>query len=769
MTGISGMSGMGITIQDGVTSINSKSGAITLESTGGSVTITTPDSSHINLEVAAGGAIIEGNAAIGGGTAGAGGTLINILDTVSFWDYFPNDNVSGTDYTADFQTFLRMANLLALTLRNQTSDSTIASGVVRVVCPRFEIGLSSPLVVPEYVALDMPGTDFRRLGSTGQYHTAVNSDYTSGGGTMVVASVSGLLATPFYIRVGNEILQVTGNAGTTLNVTGAQLGTSAANHLAATAVNSIFTTYNGDTATKSFTNLCLPTLIFVPHSHNLSIVQPYCNSTGTDRGSGIFAGKNWLPSTATKVSGGTGYTVNDVLTMAQPSAASYVAPQITVNSVDGSGVILTFTLTRFGSYALPPVLQNLQWTVANGFTGSIAAGNKGKVFTADGSGVFVTSGGTGTGATFSIGWTADFVLNGTDYQYGAFIESNMYLGDVAVAQSTTSATVDPTFGHTFCLGIGGLQYVMREVTTGFGQYGVWFSGCTDCFWQNLNPVDAVTTAIRIGSGGGSLRGLVTIDTPAGSAIWQDIADNVNLWGDVFSASTSDLTGSGGAIVLGGNGGGVATLNSNVNYDLSFYGIGKAAGFPAMSIANTIDSNFRFKIANKGKAGTAKTPLTTSFAAFGSNVTNCTISGSIEGATSITSGTIDPTVSINTWDATAKQRVTKENLLLSTGYVESTVFANGNSGTSFALNLDNGPLQSITISGAVAITQTTPTNPGKYTIVITQDGSGHIYSLAGIKWVGGSPPAYSTAASKIDAISLIWDGTNFYGMAGIAFA
>lgn len=102
-------------------------------------------------------------------------------------------------------------------------------------------------------------------------------------------------------------------------------------------------------------------------------------------------------------------------------------------------------------------------------------------------------------------------------------------------------------------------------------------------------------------------------------------------------------------------------------------------------------------------------------------------------------------------------------------IEEAVFANGNSGTSKAINLDNGNLQSVTITGNVAMTLTAPTHPGKMTLIVTQDGTGHTYSIAGLLFPGGVAPTYSTAANKIDVISIIWDGTNFYGMGGIAFA
>lgn len=107
--------------------------------------------------------------------------------------------------------------------------------------------------------------------------------------------------------------------------------------------------------------------------------------------------------------------------------------------------------------------------------------------------------------------------------------------------------------------------------------------------------------------------------------------------------------------------------------------------------------------------------------------------------------------------------------VSTGVIEEHLYANGNSGTSLAVNLDNGNLQSVTITGAVAITQTTPTHPGKYTLIVTQDGIGHVYSLSGVKTANGAGLTYSTAASKIDIISIIYDGTNFYAQSAVAFA
>jgi len=104
-----------------------------------------------------------------------------------------------------------------------------------------------------------------------------------------------------------------------------------------------------------------------------------------------------------------------------------------------------------------------------------------------------------------------------------------------------------------------------------------------------------------------------------------------------------------------------------------------------------------------------------------------------------------------------------------GAIEQAVYSNGNSGTSLALNLDNGNKQSVTITGAVTMTLSAPTHPGSFTLIITQDGTGHTYSFSGVKWAGGSQPTWSTAASAKDVVSLVYDGTNWYGSGSTAFA
>lgn len=83
-----------------------------------------------------------------------------------------------------------------------------------------------------------------------RYSSTVNSSYTAGGTSLVVASATGLPngASDYYIIVqaegGNteEVFHVTSRSGTTLTVAGAQAGTSASNHgVGAVVIGSIMT------------------------------------------------------------------------------------------------------------------------------------------------------------------------------------------------------------------------------------------------------------------------------------------------------------------------------------------------------------------------------------------------------------------------------------------------------------------------------------------------------------------------------------------------
>lgn len=132
----------------------------------------------------------------------------------------------------------------------------------------------------------------------------------------------------------------------------------------------------------------------------------------------------------------------------------------------------------------------------------------------------------------------------------------------------------------------------------------------------------------------------------------------------------------------------------------------------------------------------------------------------------TGGTVAYTSTANTFSGLQTMAA---GAYVSAGAIETLVYDNGNSGTSKSINLDNGNWQKVAITGAVAITLTAPTHPGKVTLKATQDATGHIYSIAGVTTAGGAGLTLSTAANKVDIISLLWDGATWFAQAQAGFS
>lgn len=53
--------------------------------------------------------------------------------------------------------------------------------------------------------------------------------------------------------------------------------------------------------------------------------------------------------------------------------------------------------------------------------------------------------------------------------------------------------------------------------------------------------------------------------------------------------------------------------------------------------------------------------------------------------------------------------------------------------------------------------------GKSFILLLKTGAGSFTStFTGVKWAGGTAPTITTTASKMDIITFVADGTNWYG-------
>lgn len=96
---------------------------------------------------------------------------------------------------------------------------------------------------------------------------------------------------------------------------------------------------------------------------------------------------------------------------------------------------------------------------------------------------------------------------------------------------------------------------------------------------------------------------------------------------------------------------------------------------------------------------------------------------------------------------------------------------GNSGTAITLNLANGNVQKLTLTGNCTITLTSPASGAmrSLTLLVFQDATGSrtITWPGTVKWGNAGAPTLTTTASKMDMISLftVDGGTNWYGALG----
>ena len=97
----------------------------------------------------------------------------------------------------------------------------------------------------------------------------------------------------------------------------------------------------------------------------------------------------------------------------------------------------------------------------------------------------------------------------------------------------------------------------------------------------------------------------------------------------------------------------------------------------------------------------------------------------------------------------------------TDYVETRFTAN--SSTSITLNLANGTMQDITLTGSPTITMPTAT-AGKSFLLMLRTGTGsYTVTWSTVKWAGGTAPTLTSTASRMDIFSFMSDGTNWYGV------
>lgn len=101
----------------------------------------------------------------------------------------------------------------------------------------------------------------------------------------------------------------------------------------------------------------------------------------------------------------------------------------------------------------------------------------------------------------------------------------------------------------------------------------------------------------------------------------------------------------------------------------------------------------------------------------------------------------------------------------------------NSGTAYTIDLENGNVHEVTLTGNCTFTFSNPPATGKagsFTLILKQDGTGSRTTTwpASVDWTGGNAPVLSSGASEVDVLTFLTTdgGTTWYGMvAGLNFS
>jgi hypothetical protein len=96
------------------------------------------------------------------------------------------------------------------------------------------------------------------------------------------------------------------------------------------------------------------------------------------------------------------------------------------------------------------------------------------------------------------------------------------------------------------------------------------------------------------------------------------------------------------------------------------------------------------------------------------------------------------------------------------YQETSVTAN--TGTAYTINIANGTVQILTLTGNCTFTFPTATAGKGFTLLLRQDGTGSrtVTWPAAVKWPGNTAPTVTATASRMDKYVFVADGANWIG-------
>ena len=125
------------------------------------------------------------------------------------------------------------------------------------------------------------------------------------------------------------------------------------------------------------------------------------------------------------------------------------------------------------------------------------------------------------------------------------------------------------------------------------------------------------------------------------------------------------------------------------------------------------------------------------------------------------------------DYPAGKAVSTDNAVTMTNKtIEAGTFTNGyteevgtaNTSTAYTIDLANGSIQNLTLTGTCTYTFPTATAGKSFLLIQKQDGTGSrtVTWPAAVNWPSSTAPTLTATASKADVFAFTADGTNWYG-------
>ena len=249
-----------------------------------------------------------------------------------------------------------------------------------------------------------------------------------------------------------------------------------------------------------------------------------------------------------------------------------------------------------------------------------------------------------------------------------------------------------------------------------------------------------TTASAVPTSGNLLSGELAINIADGKLYYKNSGGTVK----PIAATT---TGTNAQLLANDGSGGFS--NVTIGSGLSYSG-GTLSSTDAGGTVTTVSV-----VSANGLAGTVANATTTPAITLSTSIT-----GVLKGNGTAISAAVAGTDYVT---PTGTETLTNKTLTnpTVTNYTETRFTAN--SSTAITLDLANGTMQDITLTGTATITMPTAV-AGKSFILLLRSGAGS-YSVTWttVKWPGGTAPTVTTTASRLDIYSFFSDGTNWYGI------